>query len=94
MIIIFQVLSAAKFMVASQIAREPLVMKICREAFYERATLSVKPTKQGLKVIDELHDCYSLKYLKDKPVRTLEDDQWLKLAQVEICCQVNPFCQL
>jgi len=33
-------------MVASQIAREPLVMKICREAFYERATVSVKPTKQ------------------------------------------------
>jgi hypothetical protein len=67
-----------------QIAREPLIMKICREAFYERATLTVRPTKQGMKVIDEAHDCYALKFVRDKRLDTLKDDQWLRLIQVEL----------
>lgn len=83
-----KVLNAAKYMVAMQIAREPLVMKICREAFYERATVTVKPTKQGVKVIDETHDCYGMKYLKNKPLRDFEDDQWLRLLQVRLALNV------
>ena len=77
-----QVLSAAKYMVAMQIARDPMVMKVCREAFYDRATLTVRPTKIGLKVIDEAHDCFAMKFIKSKPVRNIEDDQWLKLLGV------------
>jgi transcription elongation factor SPT6 len=58
-------------------------MKVCREAFYERATLTVRPTKLGLKVIDEPHDCYAMKFIRNKPIRTIEDDQWLRLIQVK-----------
>ena len=54
------VLTAAKFMVATQISRDPTIRKEVRDAFYERATLNVEPTKKGMKEIDENHDCYGL----------------------------------
>lgn len=78
-----EVLQAAKFMVALQIAREPLVRKCVREVFFERAKISIRPTKKGMKVIDESHNCYSMKYVKDKPVRDLNADQFLKLTLAE-----------
>ena len=77
------VITAAKFMVATQISRDPTIRKEVREAFYERATITVKPTKKGMKEIDENHECYALKYLKDKPIQTLKNDDWLKLTQAE-----------
>lgn len=77
------VLQASKFMVALQIAREPLVRKCVREVFFERAKISIRPTKKGMKVIDETHNCYSMKYVKDKPVRDLTADQFLKLSLAE-----------
>lgn len=62
------VLEACKFVVARQIAQEPLLRKSVREIYFERARLSVRPTKQGEKEIDENHACYGMKYLKNKPV--------------------------
>lgn len=73
------VLYAAKFMVARQLAKEPLLRKCVREIYYERAKVSIRPTKKGMKEIDENHACYSIKYIKDKPVRELAGDQYLKL---------------
>jgi len=70
-------------MMATQISREPLVRSSVREVFFERATINVRPTKKGLKEIDEAHPCYSLKYVKDKPVRDLIGDQFLKLTMAE-----------
>ncbi|CAG9774076.1 unnamed protein product [Ceutorhynchus assimilis] len=78
-----EVMQAAKYMVALQIAREPLVRKCVREVFYERAKITVNPTKKGQKVIDEAHNCFSMKYLKNKPVRDLAGDQFLKLTLAE-----------
>ena len=45
--------------------------------------MTVRPTKQGLREIDEGHDVYSLKYVSDKPCNSLEGDQWLKLIEAE-----------
>ncbi len=44
------VLKGARHMVAMQIAHEPLVRIEVRQAFRERARLTCKPTKKGLKV--------------------------------------------
>lgn len=77
------VLQAVKFVVARQIAREPILRKSVREIFFERAKICVAPTKQGMKEIDEQHPVYSMKYLKNKPVRELEAEQFLKLAMAE-----------
>ncbi|XP_063703465.1 transcription elongation factor SPT6-like [Culicoides brevitarsis] len=78
-----EVLDAAKFMVARQLSREPLLRKVLRETYFERAKLSVTPTKKGMKEIDENHNCYTMKYLLNKPVRELTGDQFLKLHIAE-----------
>ncbi|XP_053670514.1 transcription elongation factor SPT6 [Anopheles nili] len=74
-----EVLQGGVFMVARQLAREPLLRKCIRELFFERAKLNVRPTKKGMKEIDETHPCYAMKYLKEKPVRDLTGDQYMKL---------------
>ncbi|XP_053981515.1 transcription elongation factor SPT6-like [Hylaeus volcanicus] len=78
-----EVLRAVQLMVAFQLAHEPLVRKCVREMYMERAKLSVRPTKKGIKEIDEGHPIFTLKYLKDKPVRDLVGDQFLKLIIAE-----------
>uniref|UniRef100_A0A1B0BJV8 Transcription elongation factor SPT6 n=1 Tax=Glossina palpalis gambiensis TaxID=67801 RepID=A0A1B0BJV8_9MUSC len=78
-----EVIHAAKFVVARQISREPLLRKTVREVFFERAKLSVRPTKRGMKEIDENHPCYSMKYLSNKPVREFVVDQFLRLVMAE-----------
>ncbi|XP_039292182.1 transcription elongation factor SPT6 isoform X2 [Nilaparvata lugens] len=78
-----EVLRAGKYMVATQLAREPLVRSCVRETFFERAKFDVKPTKKGIKEIDENHPCFCIKYIKDKPVRDLVGDQFLKLFIAE-----------
>ncbi len=78
-----QVLSAARFMVATQIARDPNVKSYVRDVFYKRACISVKPTPKGVKEIDENHQCYAFKYLKQKPCISLKYDEYLKLSVAE-----------
>ncbi|XP_050684543.1 transcription elongation factor SPT6 [Leptidea sinapis] len=70
----------AVYMCGVQLAREPLLRSTLRDALRERATVSVWPTPRGLKEIDESHACFSMKYLKKKPVRDLTGDQFLKLS--------------
>ncbi|XP_051536488.1 transcription elongation factor SPT6 isoform X2 [Myxocyprinus asiaticus] len=77
------VLEGARYMVAMQIAREPLVRHVLRQTFQERAKINIKPTKKGKKDIDEAHYAYSFKYLKNKPVKELSGDQFLKMCLAE-----------
>ncbi|EFX68611.1 hypothetical protein DAPPUDRAFT_10253, partial [Daphnia pulex] len=78
-----EVLEATNYMLAVQIAREPLFRQFVRESFFERARIDVIPTKKGFMEIDENHPLYSLKFLKDKPVRDLVEDQFLQLSVAE-----------
>ncbi|EFX73665.1 hypothetical protein DAPPUDRAFT_57945, partial [Daphnia pulex] len=78
-----EVLKAANYMLAVQIAKEPLVRQCVRESFFERARIDVIPTTKGWKEIDENHNLYPIKFLKDKPVRYLVDDQFLRLMVAE-----------
>lgn len=75
-----EVVRRAVYMCGVQLAREPLLRATLRDALRDRATISVRPTPRGLKEIDENHACFSLKYLKKKPVRDLTGDQFLKLT--------------
>lgn len=45
-----EVLSGARHMVAMQLAHEPLVRQVVREAIIDRLKLSCAPTKKGFKV--------------------------------------------
>ncbi|XP_064461195.1 transcription elongation factor SPT6-like [Ornithodoros turicata] len=78
-----EALKAARYMVATQISRDPVVRRCMRETFFERAKVCVSPTKKGLKEIDENHACYTMKYLRYKPVRNLEGEQFLNLSLAE-----------
>ncbi|GAB0093481.1 Transcription elongation factor SPT6 [Sergentomyia squamirostris] len=78
-----EVLYAVKCVVAVQLAKEPLLKKSVRETYFERARISVEPTKKGVKEIDESHTCYPMKFLKNKPVRDLIGDQFLRLVIAE-----------
>lgn len=78
-----QVLEAARHMVAMQIARDPLVRQCVRQTFYERAKLKIRPTKKGKKEIDESHLCSTFKYIKNKPVKELKGDQFLRMCKAE-----------
>ncbi|XP_013115502.1 transcription elongation factor SPT6 [Stomoxys calcitrans] len=81
--IIDEVIHAAKFVVARQLSKEPLLRKTIREVYFERAKIIVRPTKQGIKEIDENHACYPMKYLKNKPIRELVGEQFLRLVMAE-----------
>uniref|UniRef100_A0A7G3AZW4 Transcription elongation factor SPT6 n=1 Tax=Lutzomyia longipalpis TaxID=7200 RepID=A0A7G3AZW4_LUTLO len=78
-----EVLYAVKYVVARQLSREPLLKKTVREIYFERARISVAPTKKGIKEIDENHPCYTMKFLRNKPVRDLAGEQFLRLAMAE-----------
>ncbi|KAH7639804.1 transcription elongation factor spt6-like protein [Dermatophagoides farinae] len=73
------VLHAATFMVGKQLSCDPLVRKTVRQMFYERATVTVKPTKKGQKEIDESHACYTMKYLRNKPISSFTGEQFIHL---------------
>jgi transcription elongation factor SPT6 len=73
------VVAAAKYMIARQIAADPLTRKCLRQTYFERAKIHVRPTKKGKKEIDENHPCYSYKYVRNKAVGELRGDQYLQL---------------
>ncbi|KAL3856432.1 hypothetical protein ACJMK2_011193 [Sinanodonta woodiana] len=77
------VLLGARHMVAMQIAHDPLVRQSVRQAYFERAKIKVRPTKKGMKEIDEAHPCFTLKYLSNKPVKDMHDEQFIRLVQSE-----------
>ncbi|CAG0900948.1 unnamed protein product [Cyprideis torosa] len=78
-----EVLRAVKFMMATQLAKEPLVRASVRENFFEMATMDVKPTKRGVQEIDENHPLYPLKYLSKKPIRDIANEMFLRLSTAE-----------
>lgn len=76
-------LKAARYVVATQISCDPVVRKCVRQTYFERAKINIKPTKKGVKEIDENHPCYTMKYLKNKPLKDLVSDQFLRLVIAE-----------
>ncbi|EDV92238.1 GH24153 [Drosophila grimshawi] len=78
-----EVLYAAKYVVARQLAQEPLLRKTMREVYFDRARLNIRPTKNGMVLIDENSPVYSMKYVAKKPVGDLFGDQFIKLLMAE-----------
>uniref|UniRef100_A0A5S6QJ45 Suppressor of Ty 6 homolog n=1 Tax=Trichuris muris TaxID=70415 RepID=A0A5S6QJ45_TRIMR len=77
------VTKAAKYMVALQLSREPLIRQTVRSEYISRATISVHPTSLGRKEIDEGHVMYPYKYIRDKPIKELRRDEYLLWIQAE-----------
>ena len=43
-----------------------------RAIFYEKATVTLRPTAKGTKEIGEEHEMYAMKYLLNKPVTSFK----------------------
>nr|Q93148.2 RecName: Full=Suppressor of Ty 6 homolog; AltName: Full=Abnormal embryogenesis protein 5 [Caenorhabditis briggsae] len=71
------VLNGAKFMLAKEISRQPLVRSRVRQEFRDNAHFWVKPTKKGRDTIDETHPLFNKRYIKNKPIRNLTDEEFL-----------------
>ena len=70
-------------MAAQQLACEPDIRKKVRKEFENGALISTKLTKKGEKFIDEDHALSQMRFLEDKPIRTLERSQFIQLVQGE-----------
>ncbi|VEL07789.1 unnamed protein product [Protopolystoma xenopodis] len=67
-------LAAARYMLAFEISREPVVRRAARRLVASQASIRLTPTAKGVRDIDENHPLYSVKYLHDKPVSDLMAD--------------------
>lgn len=75
------VLQAAIFMHARQLSLDPLVRYVIRRDYLSRCMINARPTRLGIQSITEDHPCYTMKYLREKPVNTFTKDQFLYLHQ-------------
>ncbi|CDS40561.1 transcription elongation factor spt6 [Echinococcus multilocularis] len=68
------VLRAARYMLAFEISREPVVRQLARMNLSTQAVLDLKPTSKGMRLIDESHPLSPVKFLKNKPIAELMGD--------------------
>ena len=76
------VLDGVEYMVAKQLSRDPTLRKYFRQEYRKRCMLSITPTQTGIIEIDENHPLYYCKYLLNKPVHRLTNDEFIKIVQV------------
>lgn len=80
------VLKAARYILAYQIAAEPVVRRWARQSLESQVVIDVKPTAKGMRVIDENHPLASVKFLKNKPAQELMSNA--------IFIQIHSVCDL
>lgn len=86
-------LRAARYMLAFQISREPVVRQLARMNISSQAVVSLTPTPKGMKTIDESHPLYPVKFLKGKPVPDLMADvMYLHIHNVRHCLWISDHC--
>lgn len=76
------VIQGAIYILAQQFSREPAVRKKLRDIFRQRLKLSVYPTKKGRLEIDSNHPLWGRHYVKDKPINSVQNDEYLRYIQV------------
>lgn len=88
-------LCAARYMLALQISREPVVRQLARMNLSTQTVLDLKPTCKGMRLIDELHPLSHVKFLKNKPVTELMGDvTYLHIHNVGIILIIHALCVL
>ncbi|KAJ4826591.1 Transcription elongation factor spt6 [Turnera subulata] len=76
------VLKGARHMAAVEISCEPCVRKYVRGIFMRNAVVSTNPTQDGL-AIDSFHQFAGVKWLREKPMSSFMDAQWLFIQKAE-----------
>ncbi|CAD6192953.1 unnamed protein product [Caenorhabditis auriculariae] len=71
------VLEGAKYMLAREISRLPLVREKVRKEYRNKAMVWVRPTKKGRDTLDESHPIWEKRYIKEKQVTQLSHEDFL-----------------
>jgi transcription elongation factor SPT6 len=77
------VLAATRSMLSQEISTELLVRKSFRQFFKESACITVRPTEKGKPEIDDNHEYYHLKYLKNKPISIFDQVDFILLDKAQ-----------
>lgn len=74
-------LESAKFVCMQEIGHDPMIRRLVRQAFRDKAVVSVRPTELGKAKINQYHPYFEFKYLDDKPLSRLffRSDQFLRI---------------
>ncbi|KAJ3050953.1 Transcription elongation factor spt6, partial [Rhizophlyctis rosea] len=78
-----KVLEAAKTIVATEIAADPVFRRHVRRLFLGDSAVTVTPTLRGRTEIDQGHPYYPFKYLTNKPVYHFKDTQFASIIRAE-----------
>lgn len=80
-----RVLNAARQMFAEELVMNPRVRKYFRRSYFMSGLLTCRRTEKGLRRIDEQHQFYEVKYLKDYHIGdfTHKPDLFLKMLKAE-----------
>jgi transcription elongation factor SPT6 len=80
-----QALSAAKKMLAEEIFTNPRMRYALRLRWFTQAVIHVNVTEKGVKQIDEHHQYYEFKYLKDQSLPAIAGNpaRYLKMLKAE-----------
>jgi transcription elongation factor SPT6 len=66
-----QVIAAAEFVFATELSYEPSLRQAARQLYQQSTTLSTRPTKKGLLVINPFSELFGLHFLEKKPIHEL-----------------------
>ncbi|KAI9827301.1 MAG: Transcription elongation factor spt6 [Phylliscum demangeonii] len=80
------VLKAAKAMFAEEIAMNPKMRRVTRQAYYMSGIVDCVRTDRGLKLIDEQHQYYEFKYLRNQQLSDIarQPDMFLRMLEAEL----------
>lgn len=78
------ILAAARYMMAAQLAVDPRMRRALRQILRERGLLSVRPTALGMQTIDEWHAYAPIKFITNKPLRVSGDANILLIRKAEM----------
>lgn len=78
-----RVLAGARHIAEVEIGTEPGVRHCLRSVFMEKAEVSTEPTPRGKSEIGAFHRYSGVEWLRNKPLASFVDDQWLLIAKAE-----------
>lgn len=78
-------LKAAKTMFAEELAMNPKMRKVMRQAFYMNGVIECYRTDKGLRKIDEQHPYYEFKYLRNQQLSDIarQPEMYLRMLKAE-----------
>ncbi|CAI5444808.1 unnamed protein product [Caenorhabditis angaria] len=77
------VLAGAKFMLAKEISRQPAVRERVRREFRHSAKVWARVTRKGRDTFDETHPMWDKRYISEKPISQLEDEEFLQYHKMK-----------